>query len=486
MRSTPATKDRVRSIDCDPKQANEAASPVFALNAGLVAFARNCTGGDKLPENGGTDALLSFGRKCLQDSGLPTRDSAEMAAKISAIDLNRDDKAHRFVVTWNAFVDGNRLAYLALAIAIAIDSLVFMSGLFGANAVRSPLTSLDHRGEMTADQLEAIIDGALKNTAHPRATLQAILGTLHPINGDHGFTSELVFDGRDLDIEQEMRGVLNAAVTIGAVRAVSRSHFQLHYALVRYLGIAQQKAPQLSRQHIDRKELVNVIGVALLPDPQANAEQVLSEMHPVSDSEGFAAETYPFRIADEAKRRIVLNTLGAGATVPGAVRRENDNGRYFVSTDFYKTLLLMRAAAVPAFRPEVVRARYGVPGPLGGGALSHDVPRPLTASPDLPQIEGRVTGDDPHQASDTESTPPGPSGSRRPTSAAPAREPVSITSVPIVSPGSVRQAAPPPPHARSQPEVDHFADPQPPPAPRKPPSSRLASDIRKRVIAGAL
>ena len=35
--------------------------------------------------------------------------------------MNRDDKAHRFVVTWNAFQDGNRLAYLALAIAIGID-----------------------------------------------------------------------------------------------------------------------------------------------------------------------------------------------------------------------------------------------------------------------------------------------------------------------------------------------------------------------------
>ena len=66
-----------------------------------------------------------------------------MAAQMSTIDLNRDDKAHRFVVTWNAFLDGNRLAYLALAIAIAIDSLVFMSGLFGANAVRSPLSDLE-------------------------------------------------------------------------------------------------------------------------------------------------------------------------------------------------------------------------------------------------------------------------------------------------------------------------------------------------------
>ena len=52
-----------------------------------------------------------------------------LGAKLSAIDLSRDDKAHRFVVTWNAFLDGNRLAYLSLILAIGVDGLVFMSGL---------------------------------------------------------------------------------------------------------------------------------------------------------------------------------------------------------------------------------------------------------------------------------------------------------------------------------------------------------------------
>ena len=34
------------AIDCDPKQATEAAAPVFALNAGLAAFGQNCAGGE--------------------------------------------------------------------------------------------------------------------------------------------------------------------------------------------------------------------------------------------------------------------------------------------------------------------------------------------------------------------------------------------------------------------------------------------------------
>ncbi len=354
MVATPATKERVRGIDCDPKQASEASGRVFALNAGLEHFSKNCAGGDKLPQTGGTDALLSFGRKCLQDSGLPSRDSGELGAKMSAIDLNRDDKAHRFVVTWNAFQDGNRLAYLALAIAIAIDSLVFMSGLFGANAVRSPLTEIRDRGEMTADQLESIVNGAIDQTAHPRATLNAIFSSLHPIQGSDGFTSEIVLD-EGAPLIDELRHVLNIARTIGAVRPVgqSQSRFHLHSGLVRHLGLALKKTPKLGDDHFHRKELVNVIGVALLPDPQGNAEVVLSELHPISDAPGFAAETYPFKIVDTDHKRLMLNVLGAGATVPGAVKRfEGDGGRYFVSTDVYKTLLMMRAAAIPAFRSD--------------------------------------------------------------------------------------------------------------------------------------
>ncbi len=90
-----------------------------------------------------------------------SKDTDELRQKINFIELNRDDKANRFVVTWNAFQDGNRLAYLALAIAIAIDSLVFMSGLFGANAVRSPLSDVPTTKARSAEQLEGIIDNAL-------------------------------------------------------------------------------------------------------------------------------------------------------------------------------------------------------------------------------------------------------------------------------------------------------------------------------------
>jgi hypothetical protein len=127
------------------------------------------------------DGLLAFGRKCLQDSGLISKDSADVGARLSAIDMNRDDKAHRFVVTWNAFLDGNRLAYLSLTLAIGVDLLVFMSGLFGAQALRSPLSDVPSPKARSAHQLEAIIEAALLPDVFKNARLA--LSALHPGNG---------------------------------------------------------------------------------------------------------------------------------------------------------------------------------------------------------------------------------------------------------------------------------------------------------------
>src|SRR5262249_19580985 len=143
----------------------------------------------------------------------------------------------------NAFLDGNRLAYLSLAIAIALDSLVFMSGLFGANAVRSPLTEIDHHSEMSADQLDAVIDATLAETIDARAVLSALLGALHPIRNIDGFSSEIILDERE-PLVDEMRKVLNAGSNISAVHPVEgeRNRYLVHSGLVRYLTLAQRKS----------------------------------------------------------------------------------------------------------------------------------------------------------------------------------------------------------------------------------------------------
>jgi hypothetical protein len=374
-----ALRNDAAAIDCDPKQATEAAAPVFALNAGLAAYAQNCSGGDRLPQTGGTDGLLSFGRKCLQDSGLASREAATIASRLSALDLSRDDKAHKFVVSANAFTDGNRLAYLALAIAIGMDSLILMAALFGASAVRSPLTDLDGITDLTAEQLEAAIDATLLQTAEPARTLSALLQAQRPIAGTGGYTSEIWIDDRN-QLADEMRAVLTAAASIGAVRPFGdgRTQFQIKTGFSRYIAVAQKKKWPKKSEEASRRELMSVIGVALMPDPAKAAGEVIEELHPISDLDGFAAELNVRDLAEPSRQPLIRGVIGAGATVAGAVLRDQRvDGRYFVSNDFYKSLLLMRAGAFggPQGGPP------SLPGsrPHSGGAL-REPSRPLLTS----------------------------------------------------------------------------------------------------------
>ena len=169
----------------------------------------------------------------------------------------------------------------------------------------------------------------------------------------------------------------------------------------------------------------------------------------------------------------MLNTLRAGATVPGTVKRENDNGRYFVSTDFYRTLLLMRAGAIPTFRDDAVGARYAVRGPLDGGNLMPAAPQALSAPADLPRIEDRGTDQQPSSKpqNDRPQGPGSPEASSPPLRSAPS------TSVPVVAPA--RQAPPPlhtapqpPQQPPSSPSADQSAQP-----PRQPPRSEVVRNV---------
>ncbi|MFM1815201.1 MAG: hypothetical protein RLZ98_1896 [Pseudomonadota bacterium] len=343
------------AVDCDPKNASQAAAVVFALNAGAAAYAANCAGGDKLPEKGGTDALLGFGRKCLQDSGLPSRDTSAMGARLASIDLSRDDKAHRFVVTWNAFTDGNRLAYLALAIAIAIDSLVFMSGLFGANAVRSPLSDVPTSKARSARQLEAIVDTALM--PHKFETARTVLAAMKPMTQRDGFMARVTLH-RDDPHAPDIHRVLNAGTTIGAVRHAEDSDqiYEVRAELFEYLSHVAKREFEANKEHASLADLERVVTVALLPEVHQNVEIVLDHMHPIEDNptliqrlglapdHGFVSEINLGEIDDLYEKKIVRSVLNAGATANAVQRAESKH--YYVHRDLYKTLVRIRARTV--------------------------------------------------------------------------------------------------------------------------------------------
>ena len=296
--------------------------------------------------------------KCLSDSGLPSQQTDELRGKISYAEMNRDDKAHRFVVSLNAFQDGNRLAYLALAIAIGINSLIFMTGLFGANAVRSPLADVPSSKGRNSAQLEAIIENALlpDTLDNARATLNA----MRPITNASGFMAEVRPEMLDPHTERQVLGVLNAGSTISAVdydEAAGR--YLVRAELYEFLAIVAKRSFEADKANIDLAELEKIVGVALLPDINQNAETVLHYMHPIDEDRGFTAEINLAEVIEEHKRT-VRSTLNAGATL-GRVQRAGKNAGYFyIHRDLYKTLARIRA--------RTLMADYGRPRLAGGQA----------------------------------------------------------------------------------------------------------------------
>ena len=378
MSSAEVTKPKVRDIDCDPKAASEAAAVMFALNSGSQVFGRDCAGGDKLAQHTTADALFGFSRKCLADSGLPSRETDALRTRINFIELNRDDKAHRFVVTWNAFQDGNRLAYLALAIAVAIDMLVFMSGLFGANAVRSPLSDVPSFKARSAAQLEAIIENALLPDTFENARLT--LGAMRPITNHAGFMAEVRPERLDPHSAEKVLGVLNAGTTIHAVEyEEGRDRYLVRSELFEFLSVVAKQAFEANDQHANLAELEKIVSVALLPDIGHNAETVLAYMHPISEDRGFTAE---IRLAEveSSHTRAVRSTLNAGATHDRVQRAGNDAGHYYIHKDLYKTLARIRARSL--FSGSGHAQLAGPHGARQGAAFGGSLTPPRTALAD--------------------------------------------------------------------------------------------------------
>ena len=391
--ATPQTKKAVGGIDCDPKQAAEAASVVFALNAGTETFGKTCKGGEKLGQYTSADALFGFARKCLADSGLPSKETDQLRTKINFIELNRDDKAHRFVVTWNAFQDGNRLAYLALAIAFAIDGLVFMSGLFGANATRSPLSDVPSRKARSAQQLESTINAALGKLPYDTAVL--VLNSMRPITNTDGFSGVISLDGVDKPTADRIRSVLTAGADIHAVEAISQNpeRYRVRGELREYLSSVCDKHFKGDKSHAIKARLEHVVAAALKPHIQEHADIVIHALEPMKPVDGYtstvslAAHMNP---ADAYDVRIIRRVMNAGATVDAVAPDKSEIGRFYVRPDLYEALLMLSAHSPRSANFEADRRRYF--GELAaranhgaitdGGALNAQVPH---IPPPLPQ-----------------------------------------------------------------------------------------------------
>ncbi len=374
MLATTATKDLVRDIDCDPKQTVEAASVLFALNEGVERFGAMCSSGDKLEAQKSTDALFEFARTCLADSGLPSQQTDALRTKINLAELNRDDRAHRFVVTWNAFQDGNRLAYLALAIAIAIDALVFMSGLFGANAVRSPLQDVPSLKPRSARQLEQIIENALLPNKY--ASAHATLEAMQPITAVDGYTQEVVTSRLQASRVPSVMKVLNAGAVIGAVQTdpMRPDRHLVRNELFEYLSIIAKREFEGNDQHVRLADLEETITVALQPHVGDHAYIMLNNLTPITKKEGDYSSIVIMPNVPEEDERIVKNVLNAG-TLLEVVRQSNKSGQedyYYVHGQLHRTLLRI-AAAHPVLGKRLLNPHQALPGRKAPAAVARDL-----------------------------------------------------------------------------------------------------------------
>lgn len=301
-----------------------------------------------------------------------------MAGKLSAIDLSRDDKAHRFVVTLNAFQDGNRLAYLALAIAIAIDSLVFMSGLFGANAVRSPLSDVPSLKARSASQLEGIIENSLLPDTYE--TARATLHAMRPITPVNGFIAE-VWMPNDGSGNNHVMGVLNAGATIGAVaRDAARSdHYLIRAELFEFLSVVAKKAFEADKDRGRLAQLERAVGVALLRDVPTNVQTLQDALHPMNEDRGFSAEvrlkeTHPLDVP------VIRKVLNAGAAFGMVQRVGTDPTHFLIHRDLVRTLSNIQARLMMsgAYKdPQIA-------GPRDDSARQLSEHRPQLAAADAP------------------------------------------------------------------------------------------------------
>ena len=300
--------------------------------------------------------------------------------------MNRDDKAHRFVVTWNAFLDGNRLAYLALVLAIGVDALVFMAGLFGAAAVKSPLSDVPSFKARSAEQLQAVIDTAL--LPHTYENAQAVLNAMRPMAPDGGFTQRIAVHDDDPHA-RDLRRVLNAGATIGAVRHVAGETYELRSELFEYISQVAKKAFAADKSHVALADLERIVAVALLPDVKDNVETVLKYVHPIEDRPTFLEkvglkERHDFTAeikldeVDRNEKKVVRNALNAGATMEAVQRASNSH--YYISRDFYKTLARIRGRFLVSAAPDALLARHEATGPLLSARADASTLTPLVTS----------------------------------------------------------------------------------------------------------
>ena len=350
LNAHPVSSNLKTNFDCKASGIHQISGKLYVVQSGAEALVALCKHNKNV--TGTIEDGIARARECLATSNLSSKESAPLSQKIASLERNRDDKAHRFVVTMNAFSDGNSLAYLALFIALTIDSLVFASGLFGTGSLRSHLSRLSVDDGISALKREAMIRSALlpnvfqnaltilnnaRSVSESGTQEAAADGWTHKISSKHAAHNDAIVVNRFLSIAHAA-GVAKPASPDSMDMLLRRELIEL---LSDLLGndYVHNKSEFVDHQ----QQLISTIERFLAPDVAKNTDLLLNFFEPVADVKGYAAVCC---MNDIPKRYHAMfrNTLGVASAADALlVRRDHrtKSKQFYVSNEFYMALIQM-------------------------------------------------------------------------------------------------------------------------------------------------
>jgi hypothetical protein len=150
IRETPGGDQRADRLDCAPSSGlRTSADRLGELEQRAANFKSTCTDVDARQLT--FLQIVDHGRYCLQVAQLQGQSVTTLETALDKLRLERDQNAHTFTKTLVGFERGDKLAYLSAIIALGLDGLVFIAGIWGARSSVSPLT---RSGDATAAEID--------------------------------------------------------------------------------------------------------------------------------------------------------------------------------------------------------------------------------------------------------------------------------------------------------------------------------------------
>lgn len=366
----PGAAQRPENV-CDAGTLTELTDAVFAANAARAALAREC--GSEIALSGlSTEELLRLGQKCVQLAGLPDATAAAFQSRLRQASLRRDDRAHRFIVTWNAFFDRNQLAFVALFIAIAMDGLIFMSGLYGANARAEIEAGAAGAAEKGLRRSELVLDAALLPDPPERARM--VFEAIDFSKSGRNAVGEVDVGHAEPARANALRAVLNAAMAVGMARPLpGGSRYAVNAELIELLSARIEQGR--GRERFPSGGVPsNLLRLSLGHGGPEAILLLLRTARPLPPGQEFTHEIEIGWLRPDAEEPL-LAILNAGMASGSVSSDAEGPDRYLLRPSFFLALAQVASAAMrsgpePAAAPPAVDAAQPLPALAKPAAVS--------------------------------------------------------------------------------------------------------------------